>query len=117
VVDQFSREDLMMQATDVRAADADRERVLAELQRHTAAGRLSMDEFSERAAAAYGSRTMGELAALTADLPHDPNPPAAPPIPRAGRTLLVVAAIAVALLGLAALAHGGPIISGPGCGW
>ena len=39
----------MMQAVDVRAADADRERVLAELQRHTAAGRLSMDEFSERA--------------------------------------------------------------------
>ena len=76
-----------MQATDVRAADADRERVLAELQRHTSAGRLSMDEFSERAAAVYGSRTMGELAALTADLPHDPNPPAATRTPRAGRTL------------------------------
>ena len=107
----------MMQATDVRAADADRERVLAELQRHTAAGRLSMDEFSERAAAVYGSRTMGELAALTADLPHDPNPPAALRTPRAGWTLLVVVAIAVALLGLAALAHGGPMMSGLGCGW
>src|SRR5258705_10272365 len=107
----------MMQAVDVRAADADRERVLAELQRHTAAGRLSMDEFSERAAAVYGSRTMGELAALTADLPHDPNPPAALRTPRAGRTLLVVVAMSVALLGLAALAHAGPMLSGLGCGW
>jgi hypothetical protein len=116
VVDRFSREDLMMQAVRVRAADADRDRVLAELQRHTSAGRLSMDEFSERAAAVYGSRTMGELAALTADLPHDPNPPAALRTPRAGWTLLVVVAIAVALLGLAALAHGGPMMSGLGCG-
>jgi hypothetical protein len=107
----------MMQAVDVRAADADRERVLAELQRHTAAGRLSMDEFSERAAAVYGSRTMGELAALTADLPHDPNPPAALRIPRSGWTLLVVVAMAVALLGFAALAHGGTMMSGLGCGW
>ena len=107
----------MMQATDVRAADLDRERVLAELQRHTAAGRLSMDEFSERAAAVYGSRTMGELAALTADLPRDPNPPAALRIPRSGWTLLVVAAMAVALVGFAALAHGGTMMSGLGCGW
>jgi hypothetical protein len=117
VVDECSREDLMMQAVDVRAADADRERVFAELQRHTAAGRLSMDEFSERAAAVYGSRTMGELAALTADLPHDRRPAAILPIPRAGWTLLVVVAIAVALLGLAAVAHGGPMMSGLGCGW
>jgi hypothetical protein len=117
VVDQSSQKDPMKQATDVRAADADRERVLAELQRHTAAGRLSMDEFSERAAAVYRSRTIGELAALTADLPHDPNPAAAPPIPRAWQTLLVVVAIAVALLGLAALSHAGPLISGLGCGW
>ena len=107
----------MTQATDVRAADSDRERVLAELQRHTSAGRLSMDEFSERAAAVYGSRTMGELAALTADLPRDPNPPAALRFPRSGWTLLVVAAMAVALLGFAALAHAGPMISGLGCGW
>jgi hypothetical protein len=107
----------MMQAMDVRAADADRERVLAELQRHTSAGRLSMDEFSERAAALYGSRTMGELAALTADLPYDPNPAAAMPIPRAWRTLLVVVAMAVAILGLAAVTNAGPMISGLGCGW
>jgi hypothetical protein len=76
-----------------------------------------MDEFSERAAAVYASRTMGELAALTADLPHDPNPAAAMPIPRAWLTLLVVVAMAVALLGLAAVTHAGPMVSGLGCGW
>jgi hypothetical protein len=49
----------MVQAVSVRASDADRERVIAELQRHTAAGRLSMDEFSERAAVICRSRTVG----------------------------------------------------------
>ena len=63
----------MRQAADIRAADSDRERLAAELQRHTAAGRLTIDEFSERACAAYRSRTMGELDALTADLPSDAN--------------------------------------------
>jgi hypothetical protein len=115
VVDQFSQKDPMMQATDVRAADADRERVLAELQRHTSAGRLSMDEFSERAAAVYRSRTMGELAALTADLPHEPNPPAALPIRRVPWTVAVV--VAVAYLGLVAAVHASPMLSGLGCGW
>jgi hypothetical protein len=117
VVDQFSQKDPMMQATDVRAADADREQVLVELQRHTSAGRLSMDEFSERAAAVYGSRTMGELAALTADLPHEPNPHAAPPIRRVPWTVAVVLVIAVAYLGLVAAVHASPMLSGLGCGW
>jgi hypothetical protein len=107
----------MMQATDVRAADADRERVLAELQHHTSAGRLSMDEFSERAAAVYASRTMGELATLTADLPHDPNPAAAPPIRRVPWTVGIIVAVAVAYLGLVAAAHTSPLLSGLGCGW
>ena len=109
----------MVQAVDMRAADADRERVLAELQRHTSAGRLSMDEFSERAAAVYGSRTMGELAALTADLPPAPAPHPSShgvvQIPRSGWILLV--AVALAVLGLAAVAHAGPMMSGLGCGW
>ena len=106
----------MMQATDVRAADADREQVLAELQRHTTAGRLSMDEFSQRAAAVYASRTMGELAALTADLPHYPNPHAAMPIRRVPWTVIVVA-VAVAYLGFVAAVHASPMLSGLGCGW
>ncbi|WP_102143063.1 DUF1707 SHOCT-like domain-containing protein [Mycobacterium hubeiense] len=105
-----------MQAVDIRAADADRERVLAELQRHTAAGRLSIDEFAERAACVYRSRTMGELAVQTADLPPDANSDASKQIPRAIWTALILAAVAVALLGLAAVATAGPM-GGVGCGW
>jgi hypothetical protein len=108
-----------MQAIDVRAADVDRERVLAELQRHTAAGRLSMEEFSERAAAVYRSRTMGELAALTADLPPTPPPDAdaGGRMPRTPVIALVLVAVAIVLLGFAAAAHASPIMGGLGCGW
>ena len=102
----------MMQAVDLRAADADRERVLTQLQRHTAAGRLTMDEFSGRAAALYRSRTMGELAALTADLPVEANSAAAVPIPRAVWIALAFIAVVVALLALAAMSHAGPMMGG-----
>jgi DUF1707 SHOCT-like domain/Cell wall-active antibiotics response LiaF, C-terminal len=54
---------------DVRASDADRERVAAQLRGHVADGRLTLDEFSERLDAAYGAKTLGELEAITRDLP------------------------------------------------
>lgn len=54
---------------ELRAGDADRERVAAELRAHCAAGRLSLDELDERLAAAYAARTYGELRELTLDLP------------------------------------------------
>ena len=107
----------MRQAVDIRAADADRERLVAELQRHTAAGRLTIDEFSERAAAAYRSRSMGELAALTADLPPDANSPGITSIPRRAWSVLVSIAIALALVGLAAAAHAAPLLGSMGCQW
>ena len=53
----------------IRASDADRERVVAELQRHVGTGRLTLEEFSERAGTAYRATTMGELAQLRRDLP------------------------------------------------
>lgn len=60
----------------IRASDADRERVVATLQQHVGAGRLTLDEFSERSATAYRARTLGELDALTRDLPTlDPQVP------------------------------------------
>lgn len=106
-----------MHTIDVRAADADRERVVAELQRHTSAGRLTMDEFSERTAAVYRSRTMSELASLTADLPPEGQP--APSSDRGStRTpliALVLFAVAVALLGLVAAGHAGPMLAGLAC--
>jgi hypothetical protein len=54
---------------DVRASDAERDELVAELREHVVDGRLSMDEFAERMEAAYGSRTRGELEALRHDLP------------------------------------------------
>jgi hypothetical protein len=106
-----------MHTIDVRAADADRERVVAELQRHTSAGRLSMDEFSERTAAVYRSRTMSELASLTADLPPEGQRAAGSghPSVRSLVIALVLLAVAVALLGLVAAGHAGPMLAGLAC--
>jgi len=56
---------------NVRASDADRERIVEQLRQHTADGRLTMDEFEQRMAAAYAAKTYGELAQLTRDLPVD----------------------------------------------
>lgn len=54
---------------DLRASDADRERVAEILREALAEGRLDMEEFNERVDAAYRSRTYGELEPLTRDLP------------------------------------------------
>ncbi len=53
---------------DLRASDADRERVLTLLGEAAADGRLTLEEHSERAERAYAARTLGELAGLTTDL-------------------------------------------------
>lgn len=59
----------MANSPEMRASDADRDRVAAVLREHTAQGRITMDEFHERLERVYESRTYGELARLTADLP------------------------------------------------
>jgi hypothetical protein len=56
---------------NVRASDADRERIVEQLRQHTAEGRLTMDEFDQRMSAAYAAKTYGDLAQLTRDLPVD----------------------------------------------
>jgi hypothetical protein len=59
----------------MRASDVDRERVVVMLHEQVGAGRLTLDEFSQRSASAYQSRTVGELHALTRDLPRPvPSP-------------------------------------------
>jgi uncharacterized protein DUF1707 len=55
--------------SSLRAADADRERLAAELREHMLAGRLTSEELEERLERAYAARTRGELDALRADLP------------------------------------------------
>lgn len=59
----------MANSPEMRASDADRDRVAAILREHTAQGRITMDEFNERLEQLYKSRTYGELARLTSDLP------------------------------------------------
>jgi hypothetical protein len=54
---------------ELRASDADRDRTVAALRHHAAAGRLTVDELDERAERAYAARTLTELAELHADLP------------------------------------------------
>ncbi|GGK68335.1 hypothetical protein Ppa06_28450 [Planomonospora parontospora subsp. parontospora] len=61
---------------DLRAGDSDRERVAAVLGDALADGRLAHDEHEERLEAVYRARTLGELAAITADL----LPPEAQPL-------------------------------------
>ena len=66
---------------DLRASDADRDRVIDVLRAAATDGRLTADEFSERMEAALSSRTFRELAPLTADLaapPASPAPESAP---------------------------------------
>jgi hypothetical protein len=86
----------------VRASDADRERTLSALREHTAAGRLSLDEFAERAASVYAARTIQELATTTADLPpHEPASDARPLV----IAFLVALAVVVLFAVLYALAR------------
>ena len=65
----------------LRASDDDRDAILQALERHTAEGRLSLDEFEQRSTAALAAVTLDDLAALTADLPElaeEPVPPVEP---------------------------------------
>jgi hypothetical protein len=87
----------------MRASDDDRQRVVAALEEHTGAGRLTLDEFAERVGVVAGARTLGELAAVVSDLPGDPISPASAPAastiagaePKQSRELLWVFAIAI----------------------
>ena len=55
----------------LRASDAERDRVVVLLEKHTAQGRLTLDEYAERVDRVLACRTHGELAAVTADLPAE----------------------------------------------
>lgn len=90
---------------DLRVSHADRERVVAALHRHTAAGRLSLDEFGERVDRALAAVTQGELAAVTRDLPAEADPEPATgtgPAPQHRQLALafLLAALTLAILGV-----------------
>jgi hypothetical protein len=75
---------------DMRASDADRDRVAEALREHSVVGRITMDELNERLEATYAARTLGDLQAVTADLPeHDTYQL---PVPASARSRSVPAA-------------------------
>jgi hypothetical protein len=77
----------------MRASDEDRQRVVAALERHTGAGRLTLDEFAQRVGVVSDARTLDELAAVVSDLPAEE-----PPAEKQRRELLLVFAVALVTL-------------------
>jgi hypothetical protein len=61
-----------MASDHIRASDRDRDAVVGTLRDAYTDGRLTLEEFQERTAAAYGGRTWGDLKELTTDLPLQP---------------------------------------------
>ncbi|GGP70617.1 DUF1707 SHOCT-like domain-containing protein [Saccharothrix coeruleofusca] len=72
-------DELVPDPRQMRASDADREKVAQVLQKAHGEGRLDLHELDERLAAVYAAKTYGELAPLTADLGVPANLPAAMP--------------------------------------
>ena len=108
-----------MPADDLRASDTERERIIADLRDHAAAGRLTAEELDERVGAALAARTRRDLVALTADLP---------PLPRRRdttaeraelrehvRTYLAVMALLVVIWALTGMGYFWPVW--PALGW
>ncbi|GGM37695.1 hypothetical protein GCM10012275_05920 [Longimycelium tulufanense] len=60
---------LPAERAQIRASDADRERVAQVLQQAMGEGRLTLTELDERLEQVYAARTLGELEPLTRDLP------------------------------------------------
>src|SRR5262245_40577098 len=74
----------MSEKGDERVGDAERQAVIDLLRAHTGAGRLTLDEFSDRAGEVFAARTRDDLQATLRDLPTVavPGPmPAAPAAP------------------------------------
>jgi uncharacterized protein DUF1707 len=87
----------------IRASDDDRQRTVDALERHTGAGRLTLDEFAERARLAHDARTLDELAAVVRDLPGDLTGTGTAVAESSRRDLFLLFAIAAATLVLLAV--------------
>ena len=91
---------------DLRVSDAERAVVQERLRRAVGDGQLDLDEFDVRVQSTWASKTRGDLARVTADLPAPPRP-APPPAARgafshddagtAMRVMTIIWACAVAL--------------------
>ena len=65
-----------MTYAELRASDAERERVVTFLREHALLGRLNDEELEDRIGLAYASVTIGDLEQLIADLPRASRQPA-----------------------------------------
>ncbi|HEX3588389.1 MAG TPA: DUF1707 domain-containing protein [Pseudonocardiaceae bacterium] len=65
---------------DLRASDADRERVAKVLHDAMSEGRLDVNELDERLQSVYQAKTLGDLVPLTADLPVSATTPLPSPV-------------------------------------
>lgn len=90
----------------LRASDSDRERVLDILKTAFVQGRLTKEELDLRVAQTLGSRTWGDLSAVTADIPAWPLPqPVRKPASTSSSQPMhaVIKAVACAVIALAAI--------------
>jgi class 3 adenylate cyclase len=68
----------MSERGDERVGDAERQAVIDLLRAHTGAGRLTLDEFSDRAGEVFAARTRDDLQASLRDLPSGVGGPLPP---------------------------------------
>src|SRR5262245_43385031 len=104
-----------MTYSELRASDAERERVVAFLREHALLGRLTNDELEERIGLAYASVTVGDLEKLISDLPRANRRPAPAPARRHhGHTRAVRRRQGPPAPAIVAMAFGALLISGVG---
>jgi hypothetical protein len=96
----------------MRAGDNDRQRIVEQLGKHFAEGRLTVEEFDERVVRAHASVYLDELPALTADLPREPEPhrrPTRAPM-RVPAVFVVLLVMLLAWSVVSVVVHAGPPI-------
>jgi Domain of unknown function (DUF1707) len=98
--------------SDLRASDAERERVVAFMREHALAGRLNDEELEERIGLAYASVTVGDLERLIADLPRGNRPAPRRPSPPPQRHRPDFKPVLMVCGGLFLLLTVGPIVLG-----
>jgi hypothetical protein len=111
------RSETVVPADDLRASDAERERVVDHLRTHAGEGRLTVEDLDERLGRAYAATTRAELAALTADLPQPrrPRPDARAEFGEHLRTYLGIMALLVVIWALSGMGYFWPVW--PAVGW
>lgn len=98
----------------LRASDADRARIVDALRRHTADGRLTLEEFEVRVGEALAATTRDELGPVLRELPPLPADAVEPPRvrdriswrPPAARAVLGAVAVAAVVIVLATTGWG-----------